>query len=163
MCVKPFNQRSLELDNGLIPYYDTPHTSRVRQLRMRVVPIKFRQVVMSACHVSPLEYHRHEQRTLFSILAWFWWTMVNKEVSQFIRSCAHCQLVIPWYNEAQQFLQTIDSDIPFDVVFMYFWEPGDIPDQDGSRKILTCLDFMKIFRLGESIGLKEITSDQAAW
>ena len=45
-------------------------------------------------------------------------------------------------------LHTIESDTPFDVVFIEFWEPGDIPDRDGSRKILTCLDCMTLFSLG---------------
>ena len=56
--VKPFKQGRLELYNILISYYDTPHTSRVRQLSLRVLPIKFRQVVMSVCHIYPLSGHR---------------------------------------------------------------------------------------------------------
>ena len=89
--VKLFKQERLELENGLISYYDTPHAAMVRQLRLRVSPVKFRRVVMSACHISPLAGHIHEQRTLFRIMAQFGWTMVNKEVSQFIIACAHCQ------------------------------------------------------------------------
>ena len=48
------------------------------------------------------------------------------------------------------------------MVFLDFWEPGDIPYQDESSKILTCLNFMTGFGLGEATGMKEITSDQAA-
>ena len=48
-----------------------------------------------------------------------------------------------------------------DVLFLDFWKPGDIPDQDGSHKILTCLDCMTGFGIEEDIGRKEITSDQA--
>ena len=67
--VKPFHQRHLEFHNGLIFYHDTPHTARVRRLSLRVVPVKFRKVVMSACHVYSLALHSHEQRTLLIILA----------------------------------------------------------------------------------------------
>ena len=74
--------------------------------------------------------------------------MVNKEVVQFIISCAHCQLVNSLSREAQQLLHTIESDTPFDVVFLDFLEPGDIPDWDGYRKILTCLDCMTGFGIG---------------
>ena len=56
----------------------------------------------------------------------------------------------------------IESYTPFGVVFIDFWEPGDISDRDGSHKILTFLDCMTGFGLGESIELKEITSYQAA-
>ena len=59
-------------------------------------------------------------------------------------------------------LQTNYSDTPFDVLFIEFGGPGDIPDWYVFRKILTCLDCMTGFGLGSAIGLKEITSDQAA-
>ena len=39
-------------------------------------------------------------------------------------------------------IHTIDSNTPFYMVFLYFWEPGDIPDRYGSRKIITCLYYM---------------------
>ena len=63
--------------------------------------------------------------------------MVSKEAAQFIRAYAYCQLINLFYHEAQQLLQTIESNTTFDVVFLDFWEPGDIPDRDGYRKILT--------------------------
>ena len=55
-------------------------------------------------------------------------------------------------------IHTIESDIPFDVVFLEFWEPGDIPDRYGSFKILTCLYFMKGFGLVAASVLKKSTS-----
>ena len=66
--------------------------------------------------------------------------MSNKEVAHFIRAYAHFQLVNSCSNEEQQLLQTIYSDTTFDVVFIEFWGPGDIPDHDEYRKILTCMD-----------------------
>ena len=80
--------------------------------------------------------------------------MVNKEMSQFIRACSHCKLVNPCSCEAQQFLQTIESYNPFDVVILDFWEPGEIIDRDVSRKTLVCLDCMTRFELGAAIGMK---------
>ena len=115
---------------------------------------------MSACHVLPLVEHRYGQRTLFRIPAQFWWPMVNKELAQFIKTCAHCQLVKSCTYESQQIICTIESDTPFDVILLYFWVTGDIPDQDLSLNILTCLDCMTVFGLGSASGLKKITSDQ---
>ena len=83
-------------------------------------------------------------------------------MAQLIKACSHCQLVNSCSHEAQQLLQTIDSDTPFDVVFLYFWEPGEIPYLDGSRRILKCLYFMTGFGLAAATGMKEVTSDQAA-
>ena len=138
----------------MISYHNTPRTSRVRQLRMIVFRFKFRQVVMPECQVSTLSGHRHEHRTFSRILDQFLCPMVNKKVDHFIRACAYCQLVICCSREAQQLLQTIELDTPFDVVFMDFWKPGNIPYQDGYRKILTCLDCMTVFGLGAAIGMK---------
>ena len=59
-------------------------------------------------------------------------------------------------------LHKIESDKPFDVVSIYFWEPGDIPYRDEYGKILTCMDCMTKFGLRADIRLKEITSDQDA-
>ena len=88
--------------------------------------------------------------------------MVNKEVAQFIRACANFQLVNSCSHEAQQLLLQIESDTPFYVVFLEFWEPGYIPDWDGYHNIRTCLDCMTLFGLVASIGMKGITSDQDA-
>ena len=111
---------------------------------------------MSAFHVYKLAVHRHEHRTLFRILARFLWPMVNKEVSQFIRACVYWQLVNSCSHEAQQLLQTIESDTPFDVVFLDSGEPGDIPNQYVPRKILTFLDCMTGFGIVEDTGMKKL-------
>ena len=56
-------------------------------------------------------------------------------------------------------LHNIESDIPFDVSFLDFWETGYIPDMDVSCKIIKCLDFMTVFSIGLAIGMNQITSD----
>ena len=48
-------------------------------------------------------------------------------------------------------LRTIDSYTPFSVVFIEFWEPGNIPDWYVSRKIITFLDCMTGFGIGADI------------
>ena len=67
----------MELEKGLISYYKPLIMSRVRQLRLRVVPVNFRIVVVSVCHVYPLLGDSHDNRSLFRILAWFWCRIVN--------------------------------------------------------------------------------------
>ena len=75
---------------------------------------------MLACHVSTLEGRIYEQRILFRILALFWWPIVNREVAQLISAFAHCQLVNSCFCEAQKMIPIIESDTPFDVIFIYF-------------------------------------------
>ena len=83
------------------------------------------------------------------------WPILQEPIHivKLVNSCSH---------KEQQLLQTIKSDTAFDVVFLDFWEPGDIPDQDISRKILTSLDFMTGFDIETDTVMREITSDQAA-
>ena len=88
--------------------------------------------------------------------------MVNKEVAHFIRAYDHCKLLNSCSHEAHQLIQTIDSDTPFDVLFLDFWEPGYILDWDVSHKIITGLYCIIRFGLGAYIGLKEITPDQVS-
>ena len=59
-------------------------------------------------------------------------------------------------------IRTIKSDTPFYVVFIDFWEPGDILDWDVHFKIITCLDCMKIFGIGEASGLRQSTPHHVA-
>ena len=49
--IKPFQKVYLYMGNVLIYYYDTPRTARVSQIRLKVVPVKFILVVMSAFQV----------------------------------------------------------------------------------------------------------------
>ena len=54
-------------------------------------------------------------------------------------------------------LHTIGLDNSFDMVFIDFREPGNIPDQDGYRSIRTFLDCMTGFGLVSSSALKKMT------
>ena len=86
--------------------------------------------------------------------------MVNREVAQFKRACVHAQLINLCSHGAHQMFLIIESYNSFDVVFIDFGEPGDIPDWNGYCDILTCLDCMTGFGLGKANELKEITPDQ---
>ena len=81
-------------------------------------------------------------------------------MDQLIIACANCQLVNSYSYEAHHIIYTIDSDTPFDVVFIEFWGPWDIPDQDGYCKIITYLSCMTVFVLAVAVGLNYITADQ---
>ena len=109
---------------------------------------------MLACHVSPLGGHIHDHTPLFRILVRFLWTIVNKDVAQFIRSCANFQLLNACYREAHQIFHTIESDTSFEVVFLDFWKAGEIPYQYGYHKIITYLYCITVFEIGASSGLK---------
>ena len=75
---KTFHQGHMDQEKVFIFYYDTPRMTSIRKIRLIVVPREFRLVVVSECHIYPLEGHSHDQQTLFRIMAWFFLIMVNK-------------------------------------------------------------------------------------
>ncbi len=92
----------------------------------------------------------------------FWWPTVAHDIWSGVHGCAHCWLANNASHESQMQLQTLACDVPFDVVFLDIWSPGDIPDKDGSWKVLTCLDCMTGFANAVTLG-KEISAKKLAF
>jgi hypothetical protein len=67
-------------------------------------------------------------------------------------------------HDAQQQLNTntLACDVPFDVVFLDFWSPGDMSDKWGNINVLTMLDCTKGFAMAKLLKgtppVKEIAS-----
>ena len=79
----------MDMGNDLILYYYNLRIDRARQLSLRMVPVKFRQMVTLKCHIYLLVGDIHGQQNLFRIMEWFWWPIANNEVDQFIRAYTH--------------------------------------------------------------------------
>jgi hypothetical protein len=59
-------------------------------------------------------------------------------------------------------LNTLACDDPFDVVFLEFWSPREIPDKSGHTKVLTSLDCMTSFADVAFLGGKVIDAEAVA-
>ena len=151
----------LELDDDLIYYYEHSKSSRVRQLRAKVVPPKLRRVALAACHVSPFAGHSGVDKTVYRLRARFWWPGMIRDAHDGVRGCAHCNLANNASHEARMLLHTLSCDGPFDTMFIDLWSPGDIPSKDGHTKVITCLDGMTGFANACFIG-GVITADKVA-
>ncbi len=159
--LEPFGKGQLSLEDGVIYFYDVPKTARIRQMRVRVTPPKLRRVAIVACHASPMGGHSGVTRTYYRVAARFWWPTMKRDVDKLVRFCAHCRLGNATMHDAQDYLNALESDGPFDVVFMDFWEPGEIPDKSGMWKLLTMLDEMTSFAAATATG-KTVNSEVAA-
>ena len=62
-----------------------------------------------------------------------------------VSGCGHCWLANNASHDSQMELQALEMDVPFDIVFLDVWEPGRIPEEDGSQKVLTFIDCMTGF------------------
>ena len=83
-------------------------------------------------------------------------------MAQIIRDCTNFQLVDSCLHKSHNLLNTIESDTPFDMLFIYFYKPVYILYRYGPSKILTFLDCMAVFRISESSGIEVIISEQVA-
>jgi hypothetical protein len=45
-------------------------------------------------------------------------------------------------HEAQMHLHAFTCDEPFSMIFLDMWKPGDVPEKDGTREVLTMMDGM---------------------
>jgi hypothetical protein len=141
-------QNRFDFEEGLLRYYEHSRTARLRQLSLKVVPVSLRRTVIVACHSSPFGGHSGITKTLFRVQTRFWWPGMLRDIREGVRSCAHCNLSNAVSHEAALELHTLSCDVPFDVIFLDIWSPGDIMDKNGTTKVLTMLDCMTSFAMG---------------
>jgi hypothetical protein len=146
-----FKSGRIEVSNGIVYYYEKSKVSLLRQLRTKVVPCSLRAVVIIACHSSPFAGHSGITRTLFRVQTRYWWPGLVHDVTDGVRSCMHCNLANATSHEAQSILHTLECDVPFDVVFLDIWSPGNMPDKNGTLKVLTFIDCMTGFAMATFI------------
>lgn len=128
-------------------YYEHSRTARLRQLSLKVVPISLRRTIIAACHSSPFDGHSGITKTLFRIQTRFWWPGMLRDIHEGNKGCAHCNLSNAVSHEAALELHTLSCDVPFDVIFLDIWSPGDIMDKGGTTKVLTMIDCMTSFAM----------------
>jgi len=143
--VEELKQRRLTHENGTIFRYEHSTASQARQLRTKVVPAQLRRTIVAALHVFPLAGHSGISRTLFRVLARFWWPGISRDVREGVSGCSHFNLGTNISPEASTQLHTLPCDVPFDTVFLDIWSPGEAPDKSDTVKVLTCLDCMTGF------------------
>jgi hypothetical protein len=140
-------KNQLEVEDGIVFYFERSKASRLRQPKVRVVPLKLRRVVIAACHSSPFGGHSGITRTLYRVQTQYWWPGMFRDIHDGIRGCAHCNLANAASHESQLLLHTLACDVPFDVVHLDIWSPGDICDKEGNIKVLTFLEAMTGFAM----------------
>lgn len=137
----------LELDDGILYRHETNPRQAIRHLRTRVVPRDLRQAVFSALHTAPMAGHTGYHKTFWKIAARYYWPGMSKDIREMTLSCAHCKAANMASHEAQQKLQTFDTDTPFDVVALDVWHPGRAASATSGAEshVIICMDVMTGF------------------
>lgn len=157
---REFRRKRFAVHENLLVHFQAS-TRFPCQIAARVVPRSLRRLAIVACHVSPMAGHSDLHKTVKRIVARFWWPNMTADITALVNACAHCKLANSVSHEAQAILRTLAADVPFDVVFLDVWSPGDIAGKHGACKILTCIEAMSGFA-GAAPLSKEATSKDIA-
>jgi hypothetical protein len=156
-----WKQERLVVDDGIVYRYEVRNRASIRQLRTRVVPPPLRRTIIVACHASPMAGHSGVTRTMYRVITRFWWPYVARDITNGVLGCATCRLANHNSHEAQMHLHAFTCDEPFSMIFLDMWKPGDVPEKDGTREVLTMMDGMTGFAAGAFLG-KPITAEVLA-
>jgi hypothetical protein len=99
--------------------------------------------------------------TMYRVITWFWWPYVARDITNGVLGCATCRLANHNSHEAQMHLHAFTCDEPFSMVFLDMWKPGNVPEKDSTRELLTMMDGMTGFAAGAFLG-KPITAEVLA-
>ena len=155
-----WDKGQLTFDEGILFFTEEPKSIDVRQLLRRVVPRTLRHVVITAFHATPLAGHAGIHKTYWRIAVRYWWPGMYSLIRDTISSCAHCKLTNATSHQAQQILEALSCDGPFDVVSLDVWTPGGVVNKYGDTKVVTCTCTQTGFAGGDV--LQTATSDELA-
>jgi hypothetical protein len=140
------------MEDGIVYRYEVRNRASIRQLRTQVVPLMLRPTVIVACHASPMAGHIGVHQTMHRGITRFWWPYVAQDITKGVLGCATCRLANHNSHEAQMHLYAFTCDEPFSMIFLDMWKPGNVPEKDGTREVLTMLDGMTGFAAGAFLG-----------
>ena len=162
-----WKKQRFHLQNGILCRSDLPRLAQAQHIYTRVVPPSLRQMVFAAFHASPLAGHMGLAKTYHRIATRYWWPTMATDIRRMTLGCAHCRAVNASNHEAQQILKSLQTEQPFDIIFLDVWSPGKVPpikspsgSSTGPSAVLTSLCGMTAFAAGAP--LVSTTSEEAA-
>ena len=161
MYFTPFDKGLFEIEDGILYYAKEPTMMNVRQLRRRVVPKELQHVIIIAFHSTPLAGHVGFYKTFWRIASRYWWPTYYKDIREAVQGCAHCVLTNATGHKAQQIWKALEFDVPFDVISMDIWSPGEVQTKFRETKVLTSLDTMTGFASADFL-VAGVDSEQLA-
>jgi hypothetical protein len=141
-------KRGLVVEDGIIYRYEVRNRASIRQLHMRVVPPKLCCTVIMVCHVSTMAGHSGVHRMMYQVITWFWWPCVMRDSINEILGCANVPGKSQLPRGAQMHLYAFACNKPSSMIFLDRCKPGNVPEKDQTREVLTMLDGMTGFDAG---------------
>ena len=132
-----------------------------KELRQIVVPLKYRQQVMTLAHESIVGGHLGAKKTGDRIASSFYWPGVVSDVTRFCQSCDICQRTTPKGRISKVPLGEMPlMEEPFQRIAVDLIGPIAPITDKGNRYILTIVDYAT--RYPEAIPLPKIEAERVA-
>lgn len=147
-----------KLDNDiLVRYFKMKNGEVVKQI---VVPLKYRDAIMSLAHDSSFAGHLGNRKTRQRIMQNFFWPGIFIDVAKYCKACPNCQKSVPKGRVGKVPLVSIPPmDIPFKRIAMDIVGPLN-RTKSGNRYILVICDYAT--KYPEAIPLKTIDTQTIA-
>lgn len=160
--VKGVQEVSFEEKEGILyRVFKHPRVNQGSQIRQVFVPQVLRNQVMQVAHDSLLGGHLGIKKTRERILTNFYWPGLNRDVTEFCKTCDICQKTVHKGTVHKVPLGKMPViDVPFKRVAVDIVGPIDPPSEGGYRYILTLVDYAT--RYPEAVPLKKITAESVA-
>lgn len=154
--VSPPSYPYFMVKNGLLYRICQVHGEEVEQL---LVPRAYIPKVLYLAHTHLLGAHLGGEKTYERVMARFYWPGVKKEVEEYCRHCAECQLHSPKVPYKNPLIPLPIIDVPFRRIGMDI--VGPLPKSSrGHKYILVLLDYAT--RYPEAVPLRTATGKTIA-
>ncbi|KAL5009600.1 hypothetical protein ScPMuIL_011905 [Solemya velum] len=130
------------------------------ELRQIVIPVKWRESIMSIAHDIPMAGHLGTKRTRNRIMQHFFWPGIFMDVSRYVRSCPQCQKGIAKGRVGVAPLVSVPvMEEPFQRLAVDLVGPLNRTDR-GNRYILVTCDYAT--KYPEAVAIKDESAETVA-
>ena len=156
----PKGEVTFSVHNDILHRVFTPRSGG-NVTKQIVVPKSLRQSILNSAHDAPLAGHMAAGSTLKRMSPYFYWPGFKRDVTNYCRSCDHCQRVFPKGKVRPAPLEAMPTiEIPFQRVAVDIVGPIHPLSDRKHRYILTCVDFAT--RYPEAVPLQNIDTQSVA-
>lgn len=122
--------------NGKLVLHKPIQMGDKKCITLIIVPTSLRRKIFSHFHAGPSGGHMGEYKTLFRLCLRFFWPGLRTDVKTWVKGCAQCISYHVWRTRKQELHFSWPVTIPFYIMHVDIWAPGNTPDAEGNPNYL---------------------------